>query len=505
MRNKFLQFTKIPIHTQILLGMLLGVIVGLLFPVDRESVIIVTPSEEIVVRDWKRIIFLSDRDSILFQTTTQQAALEYFRKIPYRMREKVRIRFDIGDARYREYDRIRAMRAPSSFAVRLKPLGILFLNLLKMIAIPLVLGTLIVGSASIGNIRRMARIGGKTIGYYLVTTMIAITIGLFCGNIIRPGEKISPEVAEQLSEVYQEQISQKIVQESGVDLLEFLVSIVPTNPFDAIASGDMLHIVFFAVFFGLVLTAIPKEKAQPMVALFDALSAVMIKMVEIIMIIAPVGVLALIAAVVADFGFHILSTLLWYILTVIAGLALHALFVYPMLLKFLGRIRIRDFFARIEEAQLLAFSTSSSAATLPVSMKSAEKLGIPSSIYSFVLPLGATINMDGTALYQGVAALFIAQVYGVPLDISAQLTIVFIATMASIGTAPVPGVGIVMLIIVLQSVGIPEEGIALILGVDRILDMLRTTVNVTGDLTASVVIANSEKVLSVPQVIHESE
>ncbi len=494
-----LQISKVPVHTQILIAMALGALFGLAFPVDRHTVIVKTPVEEAEVRFWvEAILKLPPQDSILLRTRKQQELIQFFRKLPFERRQQVVLLFVLereGKLLERQYQQIISLRAPSSIAAEIKPVGTLFLNLLKMIAIPLVLGTLIVGSASLGDLRKVARIGGKTIGFYLVTTAVAITIGLVVANVLQPGSTLSPEVANQLRESFNQNVAAKVQQQLGFNVLDFLVNIVPTNPFEAIAAGNMLNIVFFAVFFGLMLTVLPESKAQPMITFFDALGAAMIKMVEVVMLIAPFGVFALIAAVVANFGFDILTTLIWYVLAVTTGLVLHALVFYPLLLKIFARFPVKRFFQGIERAQLLAFSTSSSAATLPVSMKAAEQIGVPSPIYSFVLPLGATINMDGTALYQGIAAIFIAQVYGIPLDVSAQLTIVFVATMASIGTAPVPGVGIIMLLIVLQSVGIPEEGIALILGVDRILDMLRTTVNVTGDLTASVVIAASERVL----------
>ncbi len=488
---------KLPIHTQILVAMILGALFGLAFPVNRQVVIVKTPVEEAEIAAWQEAeIWMPAQDSVLFRTSNRSELIRFFRKLSFEQRQQIVLRFRVPTDGQREYHPVVALKVPSSIAADLKPIGTLFLNLLKMIAIPLVLGTLIVGAASLGDLRKVARIGTKTIGFYLVTTAVAITIGLVVANVMEPGKTLSPELSRQLREAFREDVVAKVQQKADFNVLDFFVNVVPTNPFEAIASGDMLNIVFFAVFFGLVLTALPKEKAQPMIHFFDSLGAAMIKMVEVVMLIAPFGVFALIAAVVASFGFDILQTLIWYVLAVVLGLLLHAVVFYPLLLKTLARFPVRKFFKEVERAQLLAFSTSSSAATLPVSMRVAEQLGIPSSIYSFVLPLGATINMDGTALYQGIAAVFIAQVYGIPLDLSAQLTIVFIATMASIGTAPVPGVGIIMLIIVLQSVGIPEEGIALILGVDRILDMLRTTLNVTGDLTASVVIAASEKGLT---------
>ena len=268
---------------------------------------------------------------------------------------------------------------------------------------------------------------------------------------------------------------------------------VPKNPFAALSNAEMLQIVFFAVLLGLVLSLIPKSKGEPVIKIFDGFSEAMIKMVDLIMLTAPIGVFALISATVGEFGFDILQTLFWYAATVLIGLVIHTFGVYALILKLFSKLKVSTFFKGMRKAQTIAFSTSSSAATLPVNMECCqENLGVSKSITSFVLPLGATINMDGTALYQGVAAVFIAQVFGMDLNLVQQLTIVLTATLASIGTAPVPGVGIIMLIIVLKSVGIPEEGIALILGIDRILDMCRTITNITGDATVAVAVASSE-------------
>jgi len=293
---------------------------------------------------------------------------------------------------------------------------------------------------------------------------------------------------------YQEDLGERIETQFEFDLSKELVNIVPSNIFEALTSSRMIQIVFFAVMVGLVLTMVNKDKATPVINFFDGLSETMIKMVDVIMYIAPLGVFALISATISEFGFEILQTLLWYALTVILGLSLHMFGVYSLIIKIFTKIKVFYFFKAIRKAQTIAFSTSSSAATLPVNMECCqENLGISKSITSFVLPLGATINMDGTALYQGVAAVFIAQVYGFDLSLSQQLIILFTAVLASIGTAPVPGVGIIMLIIILQSVNIPPEGIALIIGIDRILDMCRTVVNITGDATTASFIAATEK------------
>jgi proton glutamate symport protein len=353
---------------------------------------------------------------------------------------------------------------------------------------------LLVGAASLGDVRKLARIGSKTMIYFIVTTAIAITIGLVLVNIIRPGERVSPAAKQLLMVEYQSDIKSKIEQHESIQLIGLLVNMIPTNPIQALAEGNMLQIVFFAVLLGLILTFIKPEKSKPVTGFFDGISEAMIVLVQKIMIIAPYAVFALIAATVSEFGFEILQTLFWYVGCVLAGLSIHLFFTYPLILKIFSRMSVRRFFNGLRPAQLVAFTTSSSAATLPVNFECCEKnLNVPKSITSFVLPLGATINMDGTALYQGIAANFIAQVYGMDLSLTQQFTILLTSLLASIGTAPVPGVGIIMLIIVLRSVHVPEEGIALILGVDRFLDMCRTTLNISGDAVGAVVVAASEE------------
>ena len=296
--------------------------------------------------------------------------------------------------------------------------------------------------------------------------------------------------------MYQDDAAARIDQDISIDVVDYFVNLVPKNVIEAMAGAEMLQIIFFALMLGIALLFIDKEKAKRVTGFFDGIAEAMIKMVDLIMLIAPYAVFALIAATISVFGFGILKTLIWYVVAVVGGLAVQTFVVYPILLKLLTRgVSLSQFYRAMRPAQLLAFTTSSSAATLPVTIEQCEKIGAPKSVTGFVLPLGATINMDGTALYQGVAAVFIAQVFGMDLTIAQQLTIVLTATLASIGTAPVPGVGIIMLIIVLRSVGVPETGVALILGVDRILDMCRTATNVTGDATATMFVASSEGVL----------
>ena len=390
------------------------------------------------------------------------------------------------------------------------PFGTIFINLLKLIAMPLVLSSLITGVASLSDIKKLSRIGGKTIGIYIGTTALAVTLGLISVNLIKPGDKVPDNMKEKLQLTYQKDASKKAntVQEvKGRGPLQPLVDMVPSNFFNSASSNrNMLQVVFMAIFIGIGLIQIPKEKGKPVQQFFESLTDVVIKLVDIIMLMAPIGVFALIAQTINKVAgnnpseiLELLGALGYYMFAVIVGLIAHAAITYTGIMRLMTKMPLETFYKGIAPAQLLAFSTSSSGATLPVTMERCEEeLGVSEEVSSFVLPLGATINMDGTALYQAVAAVFIAQTLNMSLDIGAQLTIVLTTVLASIGTAAVPGAGIVMLVIILESVGVPSAGIALILGVDRILDMLRTTVNVTGDATVAVIIAESEDQLNIP-------
>ncbi len=390
------------------------------------------------------------------------------------------------------------------------PFGTIFINLLKLIAMPLVLSSLITGVASLSDVKKLSRIGGKTIAIYIGTTAIAVTLGLASVNMLRPGDKIPDAMKEKLQMTYEKDASKKAgtVQEvKGRGPLQPIVDIIPSNFFFSASSNrNMLQVVFMAIFIGIGLIQIPRDKGKPLRDFFESLNDVVIKLVDIIMLIAPYGVFALIAQTINKVAgnnpseiMELLGALGYYMVAVIIGLVAHALITYTGLMRLMTKMPLETFYRGIAPAQLLAFSTSSSGATLPVTMERCEEeLGVSEEVSSFVLPLGATINMDGTALYQAVAAVFIAQTLNMSLDIGAQLTIVLTTVLASIGTAAVPGAGIVMLVIILEAVGVPSAGIALILGVDRILDMLRTTINVTGDATVAVIIANSENQLDIP-------
>ncbi|HEX9975291.1 MAG TPA: dicarboxylate/amino acid:cation symporter [bacterium] len=388
------------------------------------------------------------------------------------------------------------------FSTYIKPFGTAFIRLISMVVVPLVFASLFVGTASLNDIRKLGRIGGKTIAYYLCTTAIAIIIGLVLANIFKPGSGLTKATQEQLLANYSAEAQTKIdtaLKKPGI--AETLIDIIPTNPIRSLAEGEMLQIIFFALILGIAITLLPQEKGALVIKFFDGINEAMIKLVHIIMEFAPYGVFALMATIIGEFGLGILGPLFKYSIIVIVGLILHVAITYTLALKLLtkARVNLRRFYRGIRPAQLIAFSSSSSSATLPVTMECVEEnLGVSKEISSFVLPLGATINMDGTALYQGVAAVFIAQVFGMDLTVGQQLTIVLMATLASIGAAGVPGVGMITLTMVLKQIGIPLEGIALILGVDRILDMCRTIVNITGDATCATVVAFSEGQLHEP-------
>lgn len=382
----------------------------------------------------------------------------------------------------------------------IQPWGQVFIRLLQLIAIPLVFISLIKGMTGLKDISKFSRIGGKTIGIYICTTVVAILIGLSMGLLVQPGKLVKQDQIAHLQEQYhnaaeEKKLATEQTREQGP--LAFLNDIVPNNIIKASSdNGKMLQIIFFAVFFGLATLALPAKKVQPVIALFDSLNDIILKMVDYIILFAPWGVAALMAGLIADFqgDASIFSALAVYALTVVAALFLLLLVFYPLLIHLFTRISPKKFIRSMYPVQLFAFTTSSSAATLPVTIKTVEKdLGVSEDISSFVLPVGVTINMDGTSCYQTIAILFIAQVLGIDLSFSQLCIIVAMTVLSSIGTPGIPGGSYVILAMVLTSVGIPAEGLALILGIDRPLDMLRTSVNVTGDAAVASIIANSTK------------
>ncbi|TVR80275.1 MAG: dicarboxylate/amino acid:cation symporter [Chitinophagaceae bacterium] len=389
----------------------------------------------------------------------------------------------------------------------ISPFGTIFVNVLTLIAVPLILASLIKGISSLTDIAKLSRIGTKSVSLYLISTVIAITIGLLTVNVLKPGEAFSEERRAEFNELYGVSAEERAIRAEEVrddGPLQFLVDIVPSNIFHSFQDNTkMLQVIFFAFLFGICLVLLPHEKVRPVKEFIDGFNEVILKMVDLIMKAAPYGVFALMASLITDFAgdkpeeaIELLQVLGFYTFTAILGLSFMMFLVYPLVLLFFTKTNYLDFLKGIGPAQMLAFSTSSSAAALPVTMKRCEtELGVSKEISSFVLPLGATINMDGTSLYQAVAAVFIAQAFGMDLNLTQQLTIVLTATLASIGAAAVPGAGIVMLVIVLQSIGLEADGIALILAVDRIIDMCRTSVNVTGDATIAMLVAKSENSL----------
>jgi Na+/H+-dicarboxylate symporter len=369
----------------------------------------------------------------------------------------------------------------------IKPIGSLFINLIKMLIVPLIFSSLVVGICSMDDIKKMGRIGAKSFGIYLLTTAIAITIGLVIGTVLQPGAGLDMQMPAEMA-----------AAKEAPSFIQTLLNMVPKNPVEAMASGSVLQIIVFALMLGVAIN-LAGEKGKPVASVFESFAEIMYKMTHIVMSFAPYGVFALMAWVAGKYGLDVLLPLGMVILGVYVGCIVHVLLTLTgggiMLLARLNPVR---YWRGIIDAQAVAFTTTSSSGTLPVTMECAQtNLGVSRPISSFVLPLGATINMDGTALYQGVAALFVAQAFGIDLSTGQYVTIILTSTLASIGSAGVPGAGLIMLSLVLTSVGLPLEGLAVIAGIDRILDMARTTVNVTGDLMVSVLIAKSEGELDV--------
>ncbi len=387
-------------------------------------------------------------------------------------------------------------QGPEFISDWIKPFGTIFINSLKLIAMPLILGSLIKGISDLKDISKLSRMGSRTIIIYICTTVFAVLIGLSLVNTITPGDSIKEETRNDLILAYEE--GAKLKQDAAEEQIEAgplqaLVDIVPENIFDASTKNkNMLQVIFFSIFFGIALILIPDKKARPVKEFFDSFNSVILKLIDFVMLTAPYGVFALLASLVVESpSIDLFKALGMYAITLIIGLFL-MIIVYIVIVNLFTNVKPSSFIKGISPAQLLAFSTSSSAATLPVTMDRVENnLGVDKEVSSFVLPIGATINMDGTSLYQAVAAVFIAQTFGMDLSFGTQMGIVLTATLASIGAAAVPSAGMVMLVIVLGQAGIPEAGLALIFAVDRPLDMCRTITNVTGDAAVSMLVAKS--------------
>jgi len=402
-----------------------------------------------------------------------------------------------------------------------KPFGTIFINLLKLIAVPLILVSLIDGISNLTDLSKLNRIGGKTIGFYIFSTVLAISIGLLLVNMVKPGNFLPEETREELRMKYASDANLKMetassVKESGP--LKVLVDIVPDNIFGAFSSNqNMLQVILFAFLFGIAMVMTPQAKVLPVKQFFNGVNSVILKIVNLVMRTAPLGVLALLAGLIVDIAgddpasaIDLFKALGIYTLTVLVGLAIMIFVFYPAVLTAFTPLKYRAFFKGIFPAQMLAFSTSSSAATLPVTMERVEhNLGVSEEVSSFVLPLGATINMDGTSIHQAVSAVFIAQAFGHDLTMMDQLAIVLTATLASIGAAAVPGAGLIMLVIVLGAIGVDPEGLALIIAVDRPIDMCRTIVNITGDATVASLVASTEGeqigVVNLDQLVKETK
>ncbi len=388
----------------------------------------------------------------------------------------------------------------------IEPFGTIFINSLKLIAVPLIIASLIKGVSDLKDISKLSQMGGRTIGIYVLSTVFAVSLGLLIVNIIQPGNSVNEDTRTELLSKYAgdaEKKQEAAMNQKKVGPLQALVDIVPGNIFAAASdNGNMLQVIFFVIFFGIGMILIPEEKARPVKSFFDGLNEVILKLIDLIMLAAPYGVFALLAAlVVKSPSADLFVALGYYAGSVVIGLGVLIFVLYPLLVKTFTGIGYVQFFQGILPAQLLAFSTSSSAATLPVTMERVEEhLGVEKEVTSFVLPIGATINMDGTSLYQAVAAIFIAQCFGMDLTLGAQLGIIATATLASIGSAAVPGAGMVMLVIVLGQAGIPEAGLALIFAVDRPLDMCRTVANVTGDATVALLVGKSVGKIGPPKI-----
>jgi proton glutamate symport protein len=448
---------KLKVHTQILIAIVLGVVVGI--PLGRLN---------------QRADYLNeiaDRAEKGAELTEEQAELAE------EGAEQLRARAG----------RLRARAGHVTDAMKIA--GDIFIRLLKAIIIPLILASMVAGIVSLGNIRKLGRIGLKTFVYYMATTTLAVGVGLVLVNLMTPGAGVDMEV-ETAADLSDREVH--LPDREVPSVLTIIMDIVPANLFDAMAKDKVLSIIFFSLLLGVAISSVG-EKGRPLVTLFEAFNSVMMKITGWIMHLAPFGVFALMAHTIGTMGLSVIKPLVVYMATVVLGLLIHACITLPLLLRAFGKYSPVKFIKDVFSAVATAFSTASSAATLPITMDCLqENTGVSNKVTSFVLPLGATINMDGTALYEAVAAMFIAQAYGIDLSIAQQLIIMLTATLASIGAAAIPGAGLVTMVIVLKAVNLPLEGIGMILAVDRILDMLRTAVNVWGDACGAAIVARLE-------------
>jgi DAACS family dicarboxylate/amino acid:cation (Na+ or H+) symporter len=376
-----------------------------------------------------------------------------------------------------------------------EPLGRMWLSALIMVVIPLIISTLSLGVAGLGDLKTLGRIGLITILSFLLLTALSTTLGLTVMNVVQPGTGLDPAVKDRLMETYKSEAQGAMGLAEGKFSVDLFVKMIPRNPISAMANGEMLAVIVFALMIGVAMTIISREKAEPMIKFMESLGHIVIAIIELVMKVAPIGVFCLMFSVTARFGYELLLQLLMYVVTVIGSMIIFVVVGYPLVLKLIARTNPLEFFRKIKVVMLTAFSTSSSNATLPTTMRVGEQeLGLPREIAGFVLPLGATMNMNGTALFEGATVLFLAQVFGVELSLGAQLIVVLMSVITAIGVAGIPGGSIPLLMMVLGLVGVPMEGIAIILGVDRILDMCRTTLNVTGDLVTASIVQRFERI-----------
>lgn len=488
------------LHTWIVIGMVVGVTFGYLLgpdsPVLSGEIVVLPENQAPALYDAAGGTKLPRPDRELRGTVAghegEWAEFSLLENVVVRDGEWVRLSSEDDEGQRTVFVRQEVLppQRYSSFGLAIisffSLIGQIFLRLLKMLVVPLVIVSLSAGVASLGDPRKLGKMGAITLGYFFITTSIAVIIGFAVAIIIQPGN-FMPE-AERARLAGPDAMSISAAEMPG--LADRLLQMVPENPLRALAEGDMLQVIFFAVMLGAALCLLASEKANPMIRLLEAATDAMVRMVHMVMLVAPIGVAAMMASVTAKSGLMVMYTLFWYGLVVLVGLFLHVVLCYLPAVRFLAGVKIRRFLRAARPTQLLTFGTSSSSAALPVTMECAEKgLGISKHTSSFVIPVGSTVNMDGTALYQGVATVFIAQLFGLDLGINELIQVVAMATLASVGAAGVPGAGMVTLTMVLTSLGLPVEGVAIIMGVDRILDMFRSAVNVTGDLSCTAVVA----------------
>ncbi len=373
-----------------------------------------------------------------------------------------------------------------------EPIGQVWLRMLFMVVVPLIFSTMALGVLNLGQVRSLGKVLGKTFGFFVLGTAIAASIGLFLVNTVRPGDGLPKELVDQVMNEYQGEAETRRARLQGFGVQTF-VNIVPRNPVEAAATGDYLALIFFAVIFGVGLSRVPERQQKPVADLLDGIAEITIRIIGLVMQLAPIGVAMLVFSTASRFGLSLLKALALYVIVVAGGLLIHMLLALGLIVRTVGRMNPVDFFRTIWPIMLTAFSTSSSSATLPTSMRVSElRLGVPRSITGFVLPLGATANMHGTALFEGVTVLFLAQVFGVELPIGSQITVILLSVITAVGTAGVPGGSLPLLAMVLETVGVPGQGIAIVLGVDRLLDMCRTTLNVVGDVVSALCVAQTE-------------